>query len=145
MTLVLEDFQRERDVVGGERAAVVECDAGPHEEVVGEPILRNPHRARGEPIHGIGLVRGARHQACESELHALRAVTLEDEAVERVEGEKVLIEGAGRSDMGKRAALGRIRVDVVEMLEVSRIFEVAERRHAVPLGVFMRQGGPHHR
>ena len=30
------------------------------------------------------------------------------------------------SDLGKRAALGRIGVDVVEMLEVGRIFEISE-------------------
>ena len=145
MSLVLEDFQREGDVVRGERAAVVERDAGPHEEAVGEPIIRYLHRAGGEAVHGIRLVRGARHQAREGELHALRAIALEDEAVERIEGEKVLIEGAARPDMRKRAALGRIRVHVLEMLEVRRIFEVTERRHAVPLGAFPRQRGPRHR
>src|SRR5262249_9237624 len=41
-------------------------------------------------------------------------------------------------DLGERAALRRIGVDVVEMLERCRIFEVAERRHAVPLGAFLR-------
>src|SRR5262249_59119838 len=81
---------------------------------------------------------GARHQAREGELHALRAVALEDEDVERIEGEKVLIEDPVRSDLGERAALGRVGVDVVEMLERRRIFEIAERRDAVPLGTFLR-------
>src|SRR5262245_36321121 len=32
VALVLENFQREGDVVGGERAAIVKRDAGPHPE-----------------------------------------------------------------------------------------------------------------
>src|SRR5262249_3950043 len=43
-------------------------------------------------------------------------------------------------DLGEDAALGRIHVDVVEMLEVRRIFELAERRHAVTLGSLLRRG-----
>ena len=38
MTLLLEDFQREGDIVGGERAAVVEGDAGAHQKTVGQPV-----------------------------------------------------------------------------------------------------------
>src|SRR5499433_4428224 len=38
MALFLEDFQREGDVVGGERTTIVELDPGPHQEAVGEPI-----------------------------------------------------------------------------------------------------------
>src|SRR5207247_11224732 len=86
-------------------------------------------------IESIRLVIGARHQAREGELHALRAVAPEDEDVERIECEKVLIEGPGGSDLGERAALGRIGVDVVEMLEVGRMFEISERRYAVALRV----------
>jgi len=57
------------------------------------------HRARRETVQRVGLVLGARHQAREGELHTLRAIALEDEAVERIEGEKVLIEGPRRPDM----------------------------------------------
>src|SRR5262249_8445087 len=99
MALVLEDFQREGGVVGGERATIVERDAGPHQKAVSEPIRGYPHRARGKSIEGIRLVGGARHQAREGELHTLRAVALEDEGVERIEGEKILIEGPRRPDM----------------------------------------------
>src|SRR6266404_1409285 len=106
---------------------------------VGEPIRGYPHRARGKPVEGVRLVGRARQQAGEGELHALRAIALEDEDVERIEGEKVLIEGPGGSDLGERAALRRIGVDVVEMLESRRIFEVAERRDAVPFGALLRQ------
>jgi hypothetical protein len=61
--------------------------------------------------------------------------TFEDEAVERIEGEKVLIEGPSCPDMGEHAALRGVWIDVVEMLEVGRIFEIAESRHAVALGL----------
>jgi hypothetical protein len=65
VAFLLEDFQREGDVVSGERAAVVELDAGPHQKAVGQPIRGYPHRARGKPVEGIRLVGGARHQARE--------------------------------------------------------------------------------
>ena len=142
MAFVLEDLQREGDVAGSERAAVVELDAGPHQKAVSEPIRGYANRARGEAVEGIRLIGRARHQAREGELHALRAVALEDEDVERIEGEKVLIEGAARPDLGEQPALWRIRVDIVEMLESRRIFEVAERRHAVALGALLCQRRP---
>ncbi len=51
--------------------------------------------------------------------------------VERLER---LIVGAGRRDRRKQPALRRLRIDVIEMLEVSGVFQVAEHRHAVHLG-----------
>ena len=42
-----------------------------------------------------------------------------------------IVEGAER-DQPHDAALRRLRVDVVEMLEACRIFELAEQRQAVP-------------
>jgi hypothetical protein len=131
VALLLEDLEREGDVVGGERAAVVEGDAGTHQKTIGQPVRGYLHRTSGKAVEGIGLVIGARHQAREGELHALRAVAPQDEDVKRIECEKVLIEGPGGSDLGERAALGRIGVDVVEMLKVGRIFEISESRHAV--------------
>src|SRR5262249_46028213 len=50
VALVLEDFQREGYVVRGQWAAVVERDAGPHQEAVGEPIRGYAHRARSEAV-----------------------------------------------------------------------------------------------
>jgi hypothetical protein len=37
--------------------------------------------------------------------------------------------------MGEHAALRGVRIDVIEMLEVRRIFKISERRHAVTFGV----------
>src|SRR5262249_24252 len=84
--LVLENFQREGDVPGGERAAIVKRDAGPQQKTISEPIGRYLHRARSEAVQRVGFVLGARHQAREGELHTLRTIALKDEAVERVEG-----------------------------------------------------------
>src|SRR5215471_8118698 len=135
VALVLEDFQREGYVVRGQWAAVVERDAEPHHEAVGEPIHGYAHRARSEAVQRVGFVLGARHQAREGELHTLRTIALKDEAVERVEGEKVLIEGPSCPDVGEHAALRGVWIDVIEMLEVGRIFEIAEGRYPMALGV----------
>src|SRR5262245_54810552 len=135
VALVLENFQREGDVVGGERTAIVERDAGPHQETISESVGRYLHRARSEAVQRVGLILGARHQAREGELHTLRTVALKDEAVERVEGEKVLIEGPGCPDVGEHAALRGVWINVIEMLEVGRIFEIAEGRYPMALGV----------
>src|SRR5262249_53255387 len=135
VALVLENFQREGDVAGGERAAIVKCDAGPQQETISQSVRRYLHRARSEAVQRVGLILGARHQAREGKLHTLRTIALKDEAVERVEGEKVLIEGPSCPDVGKHAALRSVWIDVIEMLEVGRIFEIAEGRNPMTLCV----------
>src|SRR6516165_8657099 len=135
VALVLENFQREGDVVGGERTAIVERDAGPQQETISEPIGRYLHRACSEAVQRVGFVLGARHQAREGELHPQSGIAPEDEAVERIEGEKVLIEGPSCPDVGEHAALRGAWIDVIEMLEVGRIFEIAEGRYPMALGV----------
>jgi hypothetical protein len=63
MSLFLEGFQREGDVTGGERAAIVKRDAGPHQETISEPVGRYLHRTRSEAVQRVGLILGARRQA----------------------------------------------------------------------------------
>src|SRR5262249_40645194 len=104
----------------------VELDHGPQQKTISEPVGRYLHCARSEAVQRVGLVLGACHQAREGELHTLRTIALEDEAVERIEGEKVLIEGPSCPDVGEHAALRGVWIDVIEMLEVGRIFEIAE-------------------
>src|SRR6516165_10093825 len=122
MALVLENFQREGDVVGSERATIVELDPGPQQKTISEPVGRYLHRARSEAVQRVGLVLSARHQAREGELHTLRTIALKDEAVERIEGERVLIEGPSCPDVGEHTTLRGVWIDVIEMLEVGRIF-----------------------
>src|SRR5262249_54764232 len=138
VALVLENVQREGDVAGGERAAIVKRDAGLHQETISETVGRYLHRARSEAVPRVGLILGARHQAREGEVHTLRTIALKDETVERVEGEKVLIEGPSCPDVGEHAALRGVWIDVIEMLEVGRIFEIAEGRYPMALGVLAR-------
>jgi hypothetical protein len=52
-----------------------------------------------------------------------------------IEREKVLIEDPRRPDMGEHATLRGVWIDVIKMLKVGRIFEIAEGRHAVALGL----------
>src|SRR5262249_38592484 len=83
VALVLEDFQRKGDVVGGERTAIVERDAGPHQETISQSIGRYLHRARSEAVQRVGLILGPRDQAREGELHPHGGIAPEDEAVEK--------------------------------------------------------------
>src|SRR5262249_47809655 len=84
-------------------------------------------RALGhEPIDGIGLIRRADHERVEQKLQPLRGVSLEDVVVETVKSGD-----ATPADQREDAALGRVRVDVTETLEVGGISEVAESGKAV--------------
>src|SRR6185312_6422759 len=65
-------------------------------------------------------------------------LAFQDVAVKRIEGEEGAVIAAARNDFRVHAALGRVRIDVVEMVEIRRIGEVAEGRHAVALGVLRR-------
>src|SRR5205823_1745731 len=52
-------------------------------------------------------------------------------------------EHPARADLREEPAFRRLRIDVVEMREVRRIFQVTERRDAVALGLFggLRRAG----
>src|SRR5215813_6336668 len=121
--------------MGGDRAAIVELDARPQQKTISESVGRYLHRARGEAIQRIWFILSAYHQACEGELHALRTIALEDEGVQRIESEKILIEGPSCPDMREPATLGGGWIDVIEMLEVGRIFEIPEGRNPMALGL----------
>jgi len=114
--------------------AVVETRFRPQRETIGQTIGGDAHRACSEPVHRIGLVVRARHQGCEAQLKALRGIALQDIAVERIVGHKTLIIHTVRADLRKHAALGRVRIDVIEVRKVGWIFQIAEGRNAVTLG-----------
>ncbi len=140
MALRLQDRQREGDVLRRQPRTVVKARLGTEQEAVGQLVGRDPHRPRDEAVLGIRLVGGAGHQAVEGHRHAGGAVALEGVDVERVEGVEILV-AEGLLDLDDEgAALRRLRVDVVEMPEVRRVFEVAEARQAVALG-FSGEGG----
>ena len=69
----------------------MEFGARPDEELINQSVRRPADFLRGKPVHRVGLVAGADHQRREGQLHALRRVALENESVERIEGEKILV------------------------------------------------------
>src|ERR1700730_10040994 len=118
----------------------MEGDPRPQREAIAEPVRRQPHAARCKPIERIRLVLGSAHQARKSELGPLRAIALENEAIEGVESEEVLIERTRGSNMREDTALWRVRVHIIEMLEVCGIFELPEGRHSVMLAALVGFG-----
>src|SRR5882762_837269 len=141
MALLLEKVERERDIPRGQLAAVVEARLWPDMISMHEAVRRNPHLVGRKAVHRIPLVFGRSHQAREGQFHRFRGVALQDEAVERVKGEKILIEQSARDSLGKHAALRSVRIDIVETPEVGRVLEVAEVRNAMRLDLIRRDGG----
>ena len=137
MALGLQRGQRERHVLGLDRAAVVEGDAVAQVEFVDAAVGRHRDLVGGVGIDRVGLVVGAPHQRGEHLLHVDRRIALEDEAVERVEGR-----GAAAGELAEGAALRRCGIDVFQMLEVGRIAEIAEGGQAVMLGLAGGQRRP---
>ena len=82
------------------------------------------------------------HERGESQLHALRRVALEDESIERIEGEEILVVELIRPDLREAAALRRIRIDIIEMLKIGRVGEIAERGQPVGFDCVLGAGGP---
>ncbi len=129
----LRVLKREHDVVGGERRAVGELCLGPQLEDDRHAVGRHLGAAGDEPVDGVRLVERARHQAVEQVLEPLRRVALEDEVVEAVEGR-----APGGADHRQAAAFRGVGIDVVEVLEVGRILQLAERRK--PMARFGERG-----
>ena len=141
MPLLLEQVECEGDVVRRHPAAVVEFRLRPHREPVGQAVARNYPRTRREPVHRVGLVAGRLHQRREGVLHAERGIAPEDVAVERVEGEEVLIVLPGRADLREQTTFRRVRIGVFELLEVGRVLQVAEAGHAVAFAILRQRSG----
>ncbi len=110
----------------------------PHREAIHQPVRRYLHGLGGKPVHRVRLVVCAHHQRRKRHVHALRAIALHDEGIERVEGLVGLVAGAHRRNERERAALRGIDIDVVEVMEIGGIFEIAERRNAMGLGRHLR-------
>jgi len=99
---------------------------GPQLERSGGEVVRVVHRLGKEPISARYFIERCHQQGVVGEIDAdgERAFHAIDHHVE-------VVVGAER-DLPRRPAFGRIGVDVVELLEAGWIFQVAERRHAVP-------------
>lgn len=127
----------------GQFRPVMESGFRPQRETVGQFIRRDLHGLGNEAVHRVGLVGGAHHQRRKRHVHALSAFALQDVGIERVEGLIGLVVGAHRRDQRKQPTLGRVHIDVVEMMKVRGIFQIAEYRHAMRLGgAILRQRRP---
>ena len=76
------------------------------------PSPEPPYFSGGKAVNGIRLVAGTHHEGSEGELHPLRRVAPQDVAVERVEGEEILVVLPVRADLREGAAFRRIGFDV---------------------------------
>ncbi len=86
VSFFLEQHEGKCGILGCQRRAVMEARAVA--QVKDEPVAacRDFGAFRNKPVNRIRLVIGASHQRVENEIEALRRVTLENVAVERVEG-----------------------------------------------------------
>ena len=126
MAVFLQRIESEHNVFCSERCAITKACLGPqkkrHRHLVVSEFSRLGHKA----VNGVGLVVAADHQRVEQKADPFGGVAAQDEAIEMVEG----VDRACRH--GRQAAtLGGIRVHIVEMLELSRIFKLTECRQTV--------------
>src|SRR5215831_11437104 len=126
MPFLLEHLQRKHHIMCRERTAIVKRNSASQKETICQPVGRYLHPPRSKAVHGIRLVIGARHQACEGELHSLGGITLENKAIEGVEREYALIENPDGRNLRKHAAFRRFRIDILELVEVSWILEITK-------------------
>src|SRR5262249_22131360 len=85
-------------------------------------VRRNVDRLGKESVHRVRLVAGVREKGVEDQLHPRRRVALKDEAVQRVESLRRLIVVPVRRLEVRPPALRRGCVEIVELLELLRIF-----------------------
>ena len=122
----LERGERENDVVGRDRRAVVPFCFGPQPKGNGRKIARIAQRFGQEAVSGRNFVERLRQQRVVKEIGAL-----DESAFDQADDGIEIVEGAER-DLPRRAAFRRFGVDVVETRKAGRIFQVAKRRRAVP-------------
>ena len=127
MPLLLEDVEGENGVVRRDGGAIGKACFGSQAEGHRLAVGGHVRCLRNEAIGRVGFVRSPHHEAVIDEPQALGGIALQNEAVEAVEGLQ-----RRRADGDDASALGGGWVDVLEVLEIGRILEVAERGQAVP-------------
>ena len=119
----LEGIERKHHVVDGDRRAVVPARLGAQGEGDPRAVLGHFDLFGDQAVLRERLVLGPGHQRLEHLAQASRRLALEDERVE-------VVEAADRVQ-SHFAALGRVRVGVIEVGEVGAVFQIAVHRHAV--------------
>jgi len=114
-----ERFERKDHVRYGDRLAVMEARL--RTQTIGRrgEVGRMPHGVRQQPIVGRDLVQRGVEQHIGGEHDLSRQRSLHD-----ADGEVEIVERAGQAH-AHEAALGGVLIDVVEMLEVRRVFDRA--------------------
>jgi hypothetical protein len=131
MALLLQELIAEGHILRRQRRAVVEAGLRPQLEGEAVAVGGEGHAFGHQSVQAVRFVPGAHHQRIEAHLHARRRVAGAHIAVERVEGEDVLVvKPVARLEV-ERAALGRLRAGIVEVLEIRPIFEIAEGGEAM--------------
>ena len=122
----IECIERENNVIRRDRLAVMPFCFRPQPKCGRGEIVRIAHRLGKQSIFARYFVKRRHEQRLVDEIDALdeRAFDAGDRHIEVVEGTE--------RDLARRAAFRRFRIDVVELLETGRIFQVAEQRYAVP-------------
>jgi hypothetical protein len=139
MALGFKRHQRERGILRRQFGAVVESGLRAQREAIRQLVRRNLYGLCHQTVHRIGFVAGTCHQRRECHVHALRAFAFEDIGVEGIEGLIGLVVGTNRRDQRKCAAFRRGRIDVVEVLKIGRIFQVAEHRKPMSICAAIRR------
>src|SRR3954468_8413474 len=89
-----------------------------------------------QAVFGRDLVQRSHHQGVVDFVNACR-----DGALHARDDEIEIVEGAEAAE-AHRAALRRLRVDVVETLEACRVFQLAEEREGMTPVILFRMRGP---
>ena len=138
--MFLERIERENHVVRRHRLAVMPFCLRPQTIGDGGKILGMADRLGQRAVFGRNFVQRRRHQRFVDELDGCR-----DRAFDAGNGDIEIVERPDQ-DLAGNAALGRIRIDVIEALEAGRIFDVAEQRQRVApdrlAGRGLRMGRP---
>ena len=125
----LRSVERENHVVRRDRTAVMPFRFARAADRGRGKIVRIAHRFGDEPIFARHFIERVREQRVVDQRDSAGEIAF-DAGHDHVEA----VEGAD-GDLPRRAALRGVGVDVIELLESWRIFQVAVERSAVPPGV----------
>ncbi len=119
-----QGLEAEFHIFGADRVAVMEACFRPQVEAHPAVVRRFLDFAGNQPVFTEGFVQASAGQGVVDQTNVVCRYALVDERVETVE--------TAEACLAQRAALGGIRVHVVEMLEISRVFRrFVVQRHAM--------------
>src|SRR4051795_13213279 len=124
--MLLEGIEREDHVIRGYRLAVVPFGLRPQAVSHEGEIIRMADGLGQRAVLGRDFVKRGRREGFVDERHGTGDLPLHtgDDDVEIVE--------CADGDLARDAAFWRFRIDVVEALEVRRVFDLSEQRQRVP-------------